>query len=114
MKRRTFLSTAALATASAPLLHPAQAAAASRNESGLIDTNVALSHWAVRHSWAESPAKVVEKLRHHGVTSAWVGSFDGVLHTDIAGVNARLADACAREGSRVLRPFGTWVYALLA
>jgi predicted TIM-barrel fold metal-dependent hydrolase len=107
MKRRTFLSTAALATASAPLLRPAQAAMSSRSDGGLIDTNVYLSHWAVRRSWAESPAGVVEKLRRHGVTSAWVGSFDGVLQTDIAGVNARLADACARAGSGVLQPFGT-------
>lgn len=107
MKRRTFLSTAGLATVSASLLRPAQTAVPAGSENGLIDTNVYLSDWAVRHSWAESPARVVEKLRHHGVNSAWAGSFDGVLHTDIAGVNARLADACAREGSGVLRAFGT-------
>jgi hypothetical protein len=107
MKRRTFLSTAAIATVTAPLLRPAQTAVPPASEGGLIDTNVYLSNWAVRHSWAENPRNVVEKLGRHGVTSAWVGSFDGVLHTDLASVNARLADACAREGSGVLRAFGT-------
>ena len=107
MERRTFLSSAAMAAVTAPLLHSARAAAPSSGADGLIDTNVYLSHWAVRHSWAQTPGKVLEKLRHHGVTSAWVGSFDGVLHTDIAGVNARLAEACAQQGSGVLRAFGT-------
>lgn len=103
MERRTFLSTAALAAATAPLLPAAQSA----STGGLIDTNVYLSHWAVRHSWADTPRAVLEKLRRHGVTSAWVGSFDGVLQTDIAGANLRLAEACAREGAGVLQAFGT-------
>jgi len=106
MERRTFLSTAAVAVATAPLLRSAQAAS-SASGGGLVDTNIYLSHWAVRHSWAQTPRLVLEKLRHHRVTSAWVGSFDGVLHTDIAGVNARLAEDCAKDGGGVLRPFGT-------
>jgi uncharacterized protein len=106
MERRTFLSTAAAAAVAAPLLHSARAATPSPGAADLIDTNVYLSHWAVRHTWAQTPAKVLEKLRHHGVTSAWVGSFDGVLHTDIAAVNARLAEACAQQGGGVLRAFG--------
>jgi predicted TIM-barrel fold metal-dependent hydrolase len=107
MERRTFLSTAALGSVAAPLLGSARAATSPAPPGGLIDTNVYLSHWAVRHSWAETPQLLVEKLQRHGVASAWVGSFEGALHTDIAGVNARLAEACARDGRAVLRAFGT-------
>src|SRR5437762_1490044 len=109
MERRTFLATAALAAASVPVSRAAEkpAARAASGDGELIDTNVYLSSWAVRRSWAETPAQLVEKLRRHGVTSAWTGSFEGVLHTDMASVNARLAEACAREGGGVLRAFGT-------
>jgi uncharacterized protein len=107
MERRTFLSKATLAAATASAWRPAEAAAASPQAGGLVDTNVFLSPWAVRHSQPDTPARVVEKLRRHGVTAAWAGSFEGALHTDIAGVNARLAAVCAREGAGVLRAFGT-------
>lgn len=107
MDRRTFLSAAAIAGAAGSVLRPVQAASAGAKSGGLIDTNVYLSHWVARHTWAASPAVLAEKLRHHGVTSAWVGSFEGVLHTDISGVNARLSDACARESGGLLRAFGT-------
>jgi predicted TIM-barrel fold metal-dependent hydrolase len=106
MKRRAFLSTTALVAAT-PLLRSAQSVRPDAGAGGLIDTNVYLSHWAVRQSWAETPARLVEKLQRHGVTSAWVGNFEGVLHTDIAGSNARLADACARTGGGLLKAFGT-------
>lgn len=105
MERRTFLTAAAAATA-VPLLRPTSSLAAPAS-SGLVDTNVYLSPWTVRHARPDTPARVVEKLRQHGVTSAWAGSFEGALHTDIAGANARLADACAREGKGLLLPFGT-------
>ena len=106
MERRTFLSAASLAGATAIVPRGASGALVSSGP-GLIDTNVYLSHWAVRHSWAATPTLLAEKLRRHGVTSAWVGSFDGVLQTDISGVNTRLADACAREDGGLLRAFGT-------
>lgn len=104
MERRTFLTTAAVAGAAAS---PFRAATATDRPAGLIDTNVYLSHWAVRRSWLEGPAQLVEKLSRHGIVSAWAGSFDGALHSDIAGVNTRLAEQCAREGKGRLRPFGT-------
>jgi len=107
MERRTFLSTAAIAAVTAPVLRAAQPDAPLPNTAGLIDTNVYASSWPVRHSWAETPAILAEKLRRHGVVSAWVGSFEGVLHSDIAGVNARLTAACARDGAGRLQPFGT-------
>lgn len=104
MDRRTFLTTAAAAAASTAGL---RAAAPPEAAGELIDTNVTLSDWVVRRSGVERPEQLVAKLRGHGVTTAWVGSFEGVLHSDIAGVNERLARACAREGAGVLQPFGT-------
>lgn len=101
MQRRQFISrTATLAAL------PAIARGASAGD-GLIDTNVWLGHWPTRRSWAETPAQLVAKLRSHGVTAAWAGSFDGALHSDVAGANSRLAAACAREGGGILQPFGT-------
>ncbi|MES2696918.1 MAG: amidohydrolase family protein [Verrucomicrobiota bacterium] len=104
MQRRAFISTVGLGAASIPVLHAAPAAA---SEGGLVDTNVSLYHWAPRRSWVESATLLVERLRRYGVRSAWTGSFDGVLHSDIAGVNSRLADTCAKEGGGILQPFGS-------
>ena len=103
MERRRFFAHAA-ALAASPLL----ASAARPAATALVDTNVSLGDWPVRRSWVTSPAQLARKLQNHGVTSAWAGSFDGALQTDIAGVNARLAEACAAAaGDNFLRPFGT-------
>lgn len=73
----------------------------------LIDTNVTLSRWPFRRLPADETADLVKILRHHGVTQAWAGTFDGILHKDIASANARLVDECHKHGHGILLPFGT-------
>lgn len=71
-----------------------------------IDTNINLERWPFRRLSLEETSKLVAKLKASGVRQAWAGSFDGLLHRDIAAVNQRLADAC-RQFADLLRPFGT-------
>jgi predicted TIM-barrel fold metal-dependent hydrolase len=72
----------------------------------MVDTNVSLSRWPFRRLYGDETPRLVERLRKHGVTQAWAGSFDAILHRDIGGVNARLADECRRHGEDMLKPFG--------
>ena len=73
----------------------------------MIDVNVHLSHWPARRLPFDDAPRLVQKLQESGITQAWTGSFDGLLHKDIAAVNSRLAAACADEGGGLLLPFGS-------
>lgn len=73
----------------------------------IVDTNVSLSRWPFRRLPGDEPAELVARLRKQDVRQAWAGSFDGILHKDIAGVNARLAKDCRAFQPGMLLPFGS-------
>lgn len=73
----------------------------------MIDVNVNLSRWPLRRTPCDEPAKLVEALGRGGVTQAWTGTLDGLLHRDLGAANARLADECRRFGPGLLVPFGS-------
>jgi predicted TIM-barrel fold metal-dependent hydrolase len=72
----------------------------------MIDTNIHLSRWPFRRLKYDETSSFIGKLKSRGVTQAWAGSFDGLLHKDIGGVNRRLADECERTRG-FLVPFGS-------
>jgi predicted TIM-barrel fold metal-dependent hydrolase len=71
----------------------------------ITDVNVSLFRWPFRRLKSDETSALAEKLQSHGVTRAWAGSFEGLLHRDLGGVNARLAAECRRFPLFV--PFGS-------
>jgi|SRR5690606_4708736 len=73
----------------------------------VIDTNVNLFQWPFRRLKYSGSADLMEKLKKHRINEAWAGSFEGLFHKDIDGVNRRLTEACEKVGQNFFRPFGT-------
>jgi predicted TIM-barrel fold metal-dependent hydrolase len=111
MNRRTMIKGTALAVAAltGEALPRAAAVEKPRDElavDALIDTHVYVSRWPFRRVPGDETPELVKQLRQRGVTSAWVGSFDALLHRDIGAVNARLAQECGEQREIQLVPFG--------
>lgn len=73
----------------------------------MIDVNVHISRWPFRRVRGDDTAGLVRLLTEQGVTEAWAGSFDALLHRDVEAVNAKLVEECKRAGQGMLIPFGT-------
>ena len=72
----------------------------------IIDTNVHLFDWPFRKLKYGQTKALVAKLRKHRIVQAWAGSYEGLLHKNLDGVNARLAEECRSNGEGMLLPFG--------
>jgi uncharacterized protein len=109
--RRRFLKGALLPAALVTL--PRHAVQGEERDGGvdappdIIDTNVHLFDWPFRKLKYASAKALVTKLRRHRITQAWAGSYEGLLHKNLNGVNARLAEECRANGAGILLPFGT-------
>jgi uncharacterized protein len=72
----------------------------------MIDVNVSLSRWPFHRLPDDEPSALVRRLRGLGVTEAWAGSLDALLHRDLGAVNACLVETCRTNGAGFLRPLG--------
>jgi predicted TIM-barrel fold metal-dependent hydrolase len=113
VSRRTFFSSLGAATVvSLPALsaktelEPSTTVVADSGPD-IIDTNVNLFQWPFRRLKYGETKALVAKLRQHKITQAWAGSYEGLFHKNINGVNARLAEECRANGEGMLLPFGT-------
>lgn len=98
INRRDVLQIAAITGAGSLLASkPARAELDEDRKLKVVDTNVSLFHWPFRRLPLDETSKLLKKLRSLGVSQAWAGSFEAVLHRDMAGLNQRLASECQQH-----------------
>jgi hypothetical protein len=111
LTRRRFLNGALLPAVLGPLspsaVQGAEQCGGTVAPPDIIDTNVHLFEWPFRRLKYAGARALVPKLRRHRITQAWAGSYEGLLHRNLDGVNARLAEECRANGAGILIPFGT-------
>ena len=73
----------------------------------IIDANVHLFQWPFRRLQYDTVDGLAAKLKALHIKQAWAGSYEGLLHRDLDGVNTRLAEACRRAPTGLLVPFGS-------
>lgn len=113
MHRRDVLNSAVVASAASligtdPVSSAEQATRTQRKPQPqplkIIDTNVSLFQWPFRRLPLDNVVSLVRHYTSLGITQAWAGSFEAILHRDIRGVNHRLAEVC-KEHSQLM-PIG--------
>lgn len=107
MNRRNFLRTSSLTAVAVPAAAAAAATRVFSDGQPTIDTNVYLGDWPFRQLPIRDPKALAKKLGEAGITKAWVGHFDALLHRDLDAVNARLAATCRNIEARPFLPFGS-------
>ena len=110
LSRRTFVKGMLLPVAVGALPGPVYGAAADDESAeappNIIDVNVHLFDWPFRKLKYGQTSALLAELHKHRIVQAWAGSFEGLLHKNLDGVNARLARECQASGENVLVPFG--------
>lgn len=92
MNRRDVLGLAVSAGAATTMLP--SAVCSTNQDLRIVDTNVSLFQWPFRRLPLDEVELLVLKYRALGIKQAWAGTFEGVLHRDVASANQRLTDAC--------------------
>ena len=81
-------------TASIVAASPSELPAAIPMPPKVVDTNVSLFQWPFRRLPLDNADDLCATLQQLGITEAWAGSFESLLHRDIRACNERLAKAC--------------------